>query len=144
MIKFKIIFIALYFILGDILNAKVIADIPEASGICFIKKSNSFAKQEVDLTETPLFFPQGFEKIFLVIYFVTLPYITGLLFLFFYVAGGKAELFLSLNDESSFILTWAIGYEIIATVLILYIIKMAISFSVANSKNGKATHFTRP
>ena len=108
-----------------------------------IKKSNSFAKQEVDLTETPLFFPAGFEKVFLAIYFVVLPYITGLLFLFLYVAGGKAELFLSLNDESSFILTWAIGYEILATLAILYIVKSAISFSTKVHKNGK-THFTRP
>jgi len=109
-----------------------------------IKKSNSFAKQEVDLTETPLFFPAGFEKVFLAIYFVALPYITGLLFLFFYVAEGKAELFLSLNDESSFILTWAIGYEIIATLILLLIIKSAITFSMQNSKKGRNQHFTRP
>jgi len=60
------------------------------------------------------------------------------------VAGGKAELFLALNDDSSFILTWAIGYEIIATLAILFIIKSAISFSVENSRRGRDTHFTRP
>ncbi len=108
-----------------------------------IKKANSFSKQEVDLTETPLFFPEGLEKVFVAIYFVVLPYIAGLLFLFLYVAESKAELFLSLNDESSFILTWAIGYEIIATLLILFIIKSAISFSIENSKKGK-TKFVRP
>jgi len=68
----------------------------------------------------------------------------GLLFLFFYVAEGKAELFLSLNDDSSFILTWAIGYEVLATFFILYIIKSAISFSLENSKKGNKSHFTRP
>ena len=98
----------------------------------------------MNLTETPLFFPAGFEKVFLGIYFIALPYIAGLLFLFFYVAEAKAELFLSLNEDSSFILTWAIGYEIIATLLILLIIKSAISFSIENSKSGKKTHFTRP
>ncbi len=109
-----------------------------------IKKANSFGKQEVDLTETPLFFPQGFEKIFLALYFILLPYIAGLLFLFFYVAGGKVELFLSLNDQSSFILTWAIGYEILATLTLLAIVKSAISFSIENSKKGRNTHFKRP
>ena len=109
-----------------------------------IKKSNGFGEQEVDLTETPLFFPQGFEKIFLALYFILLPYIAGLLFLFFYVAGGKVELFLSLNDESSFILTWAIGYEMLATLILLFIVKIAISFSIENSKKGRNTHFTRP
>jgi len=78
------------------------------------------------------------------IYFILLPYIAGLLFLFFYVANGKTELFLSLNDDSSFILTWAIGYEIIATLAILYIIKSAISFSIAQHRSGKSSHFVRP
>jgi hypothetical protein len=109
-----------------------------------IAKSASFTQQEVDLTETPLFFPAGFEKIFLAIYFITLPYIAGLLFLFFYVAEGKAELFLSLNDDSSFILTWAIGYEIIAGLILLLIAKSAISFSIENSRKGRNTHFKRP
>jgi len=73
----------------------------------FIKKEpETFSQKNVELTDTPLFFPPGFEKIFLVMYFILLPYITGLLFLFFYVAEAKTELFLSLNDDSSFILTW--------------------------------------
>jgi len=84
------------------------------------------------------------EKLFLAIYFVLLPYIAGLIFLFTYVAEGKPELFLSLNDESSFILTWAIGYEIIATLVLLYIIKSAISFSMENSKRRRNNKFQRP
>ena len=107
-----------------------------------IKSSKSFAQQEVDLSSTPIFFPEGFEKIFLAVYFIFLPYIAGLLFLFFYVAEGKTELFLSLNDDSSFILTWAIGYEIIAVLAILYIIKSAISFSGKNK--DKKPRFVRP
>ena len=109
-----------------------------------IKPYKSFTRQEVDLTDSPLFFPQGFEKVFLGIYLVVLPYIAGLLFLFIYVAEGKTELFLSLNDDSSFILTWAIGYEIIATLAIILIIKSAISFSLKNSRKSNRTHFTRP
>ncbi len=112
-------------------------------GLAIRTAPKTFGQKNVDLSETPLFFPQGFEKIFLAIYFVVLPYIAGLLFLFFYIAEGKAELFLSLNDDSSFILTWAIGYELLATLAILLIIKNAISFSVQNSKKGK-THFVRP
>jgi hypothetical protein len=88
-----------------------------------------FTQTDVDLAQTPLFFPEGFEKIFLLVYFVTLPYIAGLFFLFFYVAEGKIESFISLNDNSSFLLTWTIGYEIIAVLIILYIIKMFITFA---------------
>jgi len=106
-------------------------------------KSSKFSEQEVDLSETPLFFPEGYEKLFLAIYFVSLPYIAGLLFQFFYIADGKKELFLSLNEQSSFILTWAIGYEIIATIILLYIIKMAISFANDSRKAG-VREFRRP
>lgn len=114
-----------------------------------IKQIASFSQQEVDLSETPLFFPDGFEKVFLGIYFITLPYIAGLLFLFFYVAHGDAELFLSLNDQSSFILSWAIGYEIIASLLLLYIAQSAISFTMKNTAskglgNGRDKDFHRP
>ena len=110
-----------------------------------IRNSNDkFSQQNITFNDTPLFFPAGMEKLFLLIYFVTLPYIAGLMFLFFYVGEGKAELFLSLNEESSFILTWAIGYEIIAGLLILYIIKMAISFSITNGKKGAKRNFQRP
>ena len=99
-------------------------------------KSSKFTEQDVDLTDTPLFFPKGFEKLFLGIYFVSLPYIAGLLFQFFYIADGKTELFLSLNEQSSFILTWVIGYEIIATIILLYIVKMAIGFANDSRKQG--------
>lgn len=106
-------------------------------------RSKKFSQQEVDLAQTPLFFPEGFEKIFLAIYFVILPYIAGLLFLFFYVAEGKAELFLSLNEDSSFILTWAIGYEIIAAMVLLWIVKMALGFANESRKSG-VKEFRRP
>jgi len=110
-----------------------------------IKNTNEkFTQQNITFDDTPLLFPAGMEKFFLLIYFIVLPYIAGLLFLFFYVGGGKTELFLSLNEESSFMLTWAIGYEIIAGVLILWIIKSAITFSINASKRGAKKSFQRP
>jgi len=103
-----------------------------------------FSQQNVDLSKTPLFFPEGFEKIFLPIYFVILPYIAGLFFHFLYVAEGNIELFISLNEQSSFMLTWAIGYEIIATLIILWIVKMSISFASESTKSGVKKQFQRP
>lgn len=107
------------------------------------KSENSFGKQEIRYEDTPLFFPPGFEKTFLFIYFISLPYIAGLLFLFIYVTQSDYEAFLLLVQESSFIVTWAIGYEILAVIVLLYIIKMAISFSVQN-KRGAKKDFKRP
>ena len=108
------------------------------------KSAKKFTQKEVDLAETPLFFPKGYEKIFLAIYFVTLPYIAGLLFLFFYVAEGSIDLFLSLSEDQAFLLTWAIGYEIIAALILLWIMKMAISFANENRKSGMKKQFRRP
>jgi hypothetical protein len=109
-----------------------------------VNVSNKFTQQDVDLAQTPLFFPEGFEKIFLLVYFIILPYIAGLFFLFFYAAEGSIELFVSLNDNASFLLTWTIGYEIIATLIILYIIKMAIGFANESRKPGIKKQFRRP
>lgn len=113
---------------------------PRESGT---QSSKKFSKQKVDLTQTPLFFPEGFEKIFLAIYFATLPYIAGLIFLFTYLAEGKPELFLSLNDKSSFMLTWVMGYEIIAAIILLWIVKMALGFANESRKPG-VKEFHRP
>jgi len=106
--------------------------------------NDKFTQQKITFDDTPLFFPAGMEKFFLLLYFILLPYIAGLLFLFFYVGDGKTELFLSLNEDSSFIMTWAIGYEIIAAFILLWIVKSAISFSVSNSKKGRNKQFRRP
>ena len=112
-------------------------------------KSNheTFTGQEVKLRDSFLYFPEGFEEIFLAIYFITLPYIAGLLFLFFYVAEGSPALFKSLSSEGSIFLTWTIGYEVLAAFALLIIIKKAIFFSInahKDHKNGKVSHFTRP
>lgn len=107
-------------------------------------ESDKFTQQQITYEDTPLIFPAGFEKLFLLLYFISLPYIAGLMFLFFYVGEGKVELFLSLNEESSFFLTWAIGYEILAGVTLLLIIKEAISFSISNAKKGAKKNFKRP
>ena len=108
-----------------------------------MKSPKNFTQKEVDLAETPLFFPEDYEKIFLTIYFVTLPYIAGLLFLFFFVSEGSPELFLSLSEESSFLLTWTIGYEIIAALILLWIVKMALGFANASRQAGQK-QFRRP
>ena len=109
-----------------------------------VKVPKKFGQQNVDLAKTPLFFPEGFEKIFMLIYFIILPYIAGLFFLFFYVAEGSIELFVSMNDQSSFLLTWTIGYEIIAAIIILSIVKMAIGFAHASRQPSVKKEFRRP
>ena len=115
-----------------------------------LSKSNTekspvkFTQKNVELAQTPLFFPEGFEKLFLAMYFVTLPYIAGIFFLFFYVSGGSFETFSSLNKNQAFILTWAIGYEIIASLVLLWIFKMGVIFANESRKPGIQQQFRIP
>lgn len=118
--------------------------ITHTSQVNHMKSPKKFANKQVDLAETLLFFPEGFEKIFLAMYFITLPYIAGLLFLFFYVSEGQIELFLSLNEEQAFMLTWTIGYEIIAALILLWVVKMALGFANESRKPGLKKQFRRP
>jgi len=106
-------------------------------------ENTTFSQKEVDLAETPLFFPEGFEKIFLAIYIISLPYIIGLVFLFFVVAESNVERFLAVSGDSPFFLTWAIGYEILAGLVLLWIIKMALGFANESRKSG-VKQFKRP
>ena len=118
--------------------------IAHSSKVNHMRSPKKFSQKNVDLAESPLFFPEGYEKIFLAIYFITLPYISGLFFLFFYVAGGSPELFLSLHEKQAFILTWAIGYENIAALILLWIVKMSLGFVNESRKPGIQKQFRRP
>ena len=94
-----------------------------------MSKPTAFAHQNVGFNDFVLYFPPGFEKFFLAIYSIFLPYLTGLLFLFLYVAKGDSLVFSSLSDESSFMFSWCIGYECIAALTLLLIVKKAFSFN---------------
>ena len=100
-----------------------------------------YMQQPVDLQKTPfLFFPPGKEMLFLGIYFVTLPYITGLLFIFFYISDANAKTFGNIGVDSNFFLVWALGYEILASIITLWIIKNAVMFSIRNHQAQSGRH----
>jgi len=107
-------------------------------------RNTSFGQQEVNLQKTPfLFFPPGKEMLFLAIYFITLPYIVGLVFLFFYISNGSASIFGDVSTDSNFFLIWIIGYEMLAAFILLMITKSAIMFTIRNSKHKSAQKPTK-
>lgn len=101
-----------------------------------------FMNQNVDLVDSILF-PEGYENIMLAVYFLTVPYIAGLFFVFFYIGKGDTAVFLALNDSNSFLITWAIGYEVVAAIILLWIAKLGFSSVRANAHN-KSKKFTIP
>jgi hypothetical protein len=91
-----------------------------------LTQPTSFTQQKVTYEKTPLFFPHHYETLFLAGYIVLLPYFAGLAFLFFYVFHGSMKLFS--YHHNSFIWTWAIGYEMLASLTLLMLLKSALSF----------------
>lgn len=104
-----------------------------------------FSQQKIDMEQAPFFFPPGYENIFLTIYFLTLPYVMGLMFLFFYVAEANTDMFVSVTEKSSYLLTWAIGYEVLAALFFIFILKLFIdSIKIERQRNQFNQRFRRP
>jgi hypothetical protein len=93
------------------------------------KKSNqidSFMKKEVDITEY-INLSKEMANTLLFISFLVVPYIVGIAFAFFIIARVDLDTFWSMNLKE-YMIYWAIGYEVIATVTLLMIFKSAINF----------------
>ncbi len=93
------------------------------------KQPKTFGEKEVDFSEI-LPMPEGYEKLFIMIYLITIPYAVGLLFLFLFVAKGDFHNFLGL-DIAMFVAVWAIGYEIVAGFALVIIFYKMFKFNRA-------------
>lgn len=90
------------------------------------KNSNTFGSQKINL-KNYIFIPDGMEYLAYIFYIVCIPYITGAIFLFYTVAGGDFHNF-ELISLGSFFIVWAIGYEISATLTLIYIVYLFLTF----------------
>ncbi|WP_321778687.1 hypothetical protein [Sulfurimonas sp.] len=90
------------------------------------KKAQSFAKQEVNFKDY-LYIPNGWEPILYTVYFVLIPYVTGAVFLFLTIAGADFANFKLLN-MAAFFIVWIIGYEIVATIMLIGILIMFLKY----------------
>ena len=82
-------------------------------------KEKDFTSKEVDFSKY-LIVPSGHEGLAYTLYFIAIPYIVGITFLFFYVARAAYTNF-ALLDLSSFMIVWAIGYEITGALILTFI-----------------------
>ncbi|QOP46705.1 hypothetical protein FM071_03400 [Sulfurimonas paralvinellae] len=90
------------------------------------KKKQSFASQEVNFRDF-LYIPEEWAAAFYVLYGVGVPYLTGAIFLFFFVAHGSYENFKLLNTNA-FLIIWLIGYEIVAIVSLIWILILYLQY----------------
>ncbi len=90
------------------------------------KRGQSFGSQEVSFRDF-LYIPEEWAAAFYVLYGVGVPYITGAIFLFFFVAGGSYENFKLLNTNA-FLVIWLIGYEIVAIFSLIWILILYLQY----------------
>ena len=96
-----------------------------AASKSFQKRNNkrrteaSFAQKEIDV-KAFIIAPEGYETFMFIIYFLTVPYISGLTFLYLFVAQGSFSHFLNFKISSFFVI-WMIGYEVVAAIALTLI-----------------------
>ena len=90
------------------------------------QKPKSFLSQKVSLSDF-VNLDESTLNIVASIAFVVLPYITGIAFIFLLIANANFDTFKDININD-YLIYWTIGYEVLATVIILFIIKSAINF----------------
>ncbi len=100
-----------------------------------VETKPSFASQKVDFSDH-VFVIEGYEGIFYTIYFLTVPYISGAIFLFFFVAGGSYDNFMLL-EMNAFLIVWLIGYEIVATLILIAIFISFLKYDRTPKKKNK-------
>jgi hypothetical protein len=83
------------------------------------KKKETFGSQNVDVKDY-IVSPEGWEGIMFTFYFLSIPYIAGIIFLFLFIARADMENFL-VFDLTAFFVVWAIGYEIVASLILIAI-----------------------
>lgn len=83
-------------------------------------KKTSFSSKKVQLSDfAPV--PEGWEYFAYAFYAIALPYTLGAAFLFLVVARGDYSSFMLLN-MSAFPVVWLIGYEIVAVIMLIWIL----------------------
>ena len=83
------------------------------------RTDTSFAQKEIDV-KAFVIAPEGYEMFMFGIYFFTFPYLSGLLFLYLFVAQASFSHFLNFKISSFFVI-WMIGYEVLAIIALVLI-----------------------
>lgn len=89
-------------------------------------KPKSFFSKHIILSDY-IYLPESLQNLFLISLFILIPYTFGLIIMTLVIDYKSFSEYTEFNFEL-FMLTWTIGYETIAIILLLIIIKNAILF----------------
>ena len=90
------------------------------------KQKVSFGAQKVDFRDF-IYVPEEWAGLAYAIYTVLIPYVAGAIFLFLVIARGSYENF-KLLDINAFPIVWLIVYEIVAVVMLIWILVLYLKY----------------
>ncbi|SFV71408.1 hypothetical protein MNB_SV-13-787 [hydrothermal vent metagenome] len=96
----------------------------------FIEKANKnkakkFLKKKIYLSDF-INLPEGLANSIFLGLFITIPYFFGIIFIFIVLAKANFHIYETIGN--SFAFSWVIGYELLAGILLLIILKSSINF----------------
>ena len=90
------------------------------------ERGKKFLQRKVALSDY-VKLPDGVQELVFFSLFLVIPYVVGIVVIFFLVAKASLETYRLLNMDSYF-LSWTIGYEVLGLLVLLLITKMALTF----------------
>ncbi|MDP3266234.1 MAG: hypothetical protein Q8M39_05360 [Sulfuricurvum sp.] len=105
------------------------------------REKEAFLNREFDYRDY-IFAPEGYEGIMLFLYSMIIPYLVSLSFLFVFIAKAHYQLFLEFN-LASFLVIWAIGYEICAIAAIIILLYAWFSDKNSDDTSTRGTRGSR-
>ncbi len=95
--------------------------------------------QRRSLSDLP-FIPDANSDLAIAAYIVLIPYITGILFLYFHLFHMDFERMYDLRHQHSFMLIWLIGYEVVAAIALTWIFKSIIMTLFNSRPRSESSH----
>lgn len=90
------------------------------------EESKSFLSKNIKISDY-IYLPENLQNFFLLSLFILIPYSFGILILLILMGYDAIQEHTTLNFDR-FMLTWTVGYESIALILLLLIMKSAFTF----------------
>ena len=90
------------------------------------EKPKSFLSKNIVISDY-IYLPESLQKIFLLSLFILIPYLFGTIIILILIGNGLFKENITFSFDF-FMLSWTIGYETIAFILLMLIIKSAFTF----------------
>jgi len=90
------------------------------------EKPKSFLSKNIVISDY-IYLPESLQKIFLLSLFILIPYFFGTIIILILIGNGLFKENITFSFDF-FMLSWTIGYETIAFILLMLIIKSAFTF----------------